>query len=128
MQSVEVHPLTEDPTKAWNILRRNQIYLKVKTKLPTKEPSDNRVRFVCMSDTHSLIHDISFDLPDGDVFIHAGNFTKGGDIEEVRNFNAWLGKFLCRFIYLNVKTTLNLIRINNSRNCNLIFVFLVFFL
>ncbi|KAI4469219.1 metallophosphoesterase [Holotrichia oblita] len=91
MQSIGVHPLTEDPTKAWDILRRNQKYIKVKTKLPAKEQSDNQVRFVCMSDTHSLIHDISFDIPDGDVFIHAGNFTKAGDIEEIVNFNAWLG-------------------------------------
>ena len=51
----------------------------------------DKVRFVCMSDTHSLIRNIMFDIPNGDVFIHAGDFTKCGQKDEVISFNKWLG-------------------------------------
>ena len=44
-----------------------------------------------MSDTHSLTSHIRFDVPDGDVFIHAGDFTKCGQLEEIVEFNEWLG-------------------------------------
>lgn len=60
-----------------------------------------QVRFVCMSDTHSLTPHIKFDIPDGDVFIHAGDFTRCGGEEEVVNFSNWIGESL-KF-YLNFK-------------------------
>lgn len=44
------------------------------------------------ADTHSLIHHIKFDIPDGDIFIHAGDFTKCGQKDEVIEFNTWLGR------------------------------------
>jgi predicted phosphodiesterase len=44
-----------------------------------------------MSDTHSLYHYIKFQVPAGDIFIHAGNFTAGGKPDEVVAFNEWLG-------------------------------------
>lgn len=44
-----------------------------------------------MSDTHSLYHNIKFQVPDGDIFIHAGNFSAGGKLDEVLFFNQWLG-------------------------------------
>nr|CAD7195259.1 unnamed protein product [Timema douglasi] len=50
------------------------------------------VRFVCMSDTHSLTPHIRFDIPYGDVFIHAGDFTRCGREEEVVDFNNWIGQ------------------------------------
>ena len=31
-------------------------------------------------------------IPEGDVFIHAGDFTRCGSVSEVRDFNAWLAK------------------------------------
>lgn len=45
-----------------------------------------------MSDTHSLTQYIKFEVPDGDVFIHAGDFTKCGNLQEVIDFNKWIGK------------------------------------
>lgn len=39
-----------------------------------------------------MIHHIKFDIPDGDIFIHAGDFTKCGQKEEVIEFNNWLAK------------------------------------
>ncbi|XP_067012199.1 metallophosphoesterase domain-containing protein 1 isoform X2 [Anabrus simplex] len=43
-----------------------------------------------MSDTHSLTPFIKFDIPPGDIFIHAGDFTRCGREEEVIDFNNWL--------------------------------------
>ena len=47
-----------------------------------------------MSDTHSLTQYIKFDIPPGDVFIHAGDFTKCGSLQEVIDFNNWIGNIL----------------------------------
>lgn len=44
-----------------------------------------------MSDTHSKIHLMKHGVPFGDIFIHAGDFTKCGEMEEVKQFNEWLG-------------------------------------
>lgn len=48
------------------------------------------MRFVVTSDTHTL-HD-RVGVPDGDVLLHAGDFTGRGLIPEVGAFNEWLGK------------------------------------
>jgi predicted phosphodiesterase len=53
-----------------------------------------QVRFVCISDTHSQVEnakDLPFTIPDGDVFLHAGDFTEWGEIGKVIEFNEWLG-------------------------------------
>ncbi len=49
------------------------------------------MKIVCISDTHSM-HDSIKNLPDGDVLIHAGDFTGKGDPDRVREFDEWLGK------------------------------------
>lgn len=46
------------------------------------------MRIVFMSDTHGR-HD-RFVVPDGDIFVHAGDFCRRGTLEEVREFNDWL--------------------------------------
>lgn len=46
------------------------------------------MRIVIISDTHNKAHMI--DLPEGDVLLHAGDFTNGGTVEELVRFNAWL--------------------------------------
>lgn len=88
---INVHPLTNKPTEVWKVLSKTQKTLKLNVKIPSKPVEPNKVRFVCMSDTHSLIRNLIFDVPDGDVFIHAGDFTKCGQKEEVVQFNNWLG-------------------------------------
>lgn len=50
------------------------------------------MRLVITSDTHGR-HDLMPDLPDGDVFVHAGDFMNSGLYpEEILSFNRWLGK------------------------------------
>ena len=34
------------------------------------------MRFVCTSDTHNQTDKCNFHIPDGDVLIHAGDFTQ----------------------------------------------------
>ena len=46
------------------------------------------MRFVCTSDSH-LMHD-RVPMPDGDVFIHAGDFTMRGELGEIARFNGFL--------------------------------------
>jgi predicted phosphohydrolase len=46
------------------------------------------MRFVLASDTHEYHGRI--DVPDGDVFIHAGDFTMVGDLRKVAAFGAWV--------------------------------------
>ena len=47
------------------------------------------MRLIITSDTHGS-HE-SLDVPDGDVFIHAGDFTNMGELYEIADFNEWLG-------------------------------------
>ncbi len=46
------------------------------------------MRIVAISDTHSLHQQVT--IPDGDLLIHAGDFTRRGREREIRRFNAWL--------------------------------------
>ena len=46
------------------------------------------MRLVLASDTHGLHDQIS--VPDGDVFIHAGDFTRTGELWEIAAFGTWI--------------------------------------
>jgi len=49
------------------------------------------VRIVCISDTHGYHRKL--DLPEGDILVHAGDFSRGrGSIDQVADFNDWLGE------------------------------------
>ncbi|CAG0906980.1 unnamed protein product [Cyprideis torosa] len=89
--ALKPHPLTSEPTKAWKKFQMEQKCMKIRVKPPTKPPDEDKVRFVCMSDTHSLTHKIRFPIPEGDVFLHAGDFTRCGTLKEVSAFNEWIG-------------------------------------
>jgi len=47
-------------------------------------------KIVCMADSHNFHHHVN--VPDGDILIHAGDFTMTGRLSEVVDFNEWLGK------------------------------------
>jgi Icc-related predicted phosphoesterase len=50
-----------------------------------------KLRLVLLSDTHQLHSEV--DVPDGDIFIHAGDFTMfSQSMEAVVDFNDWLGE------------------------------------
>src|SRR3954463_9775721 len=46
------------------------------------------MRIVAVADTH-LFHD-ELVIPDGDVFVHAGDLCRGGDLDELREAAAWI--------------------------------------
>ena len=53
------------------------------------------VRIVCISDTHELHRDLA--LPDGDLLIHAGDFTFWNHAAKIQDFNDWLGELPHRY-------------------------------
>ena len=55
---------------------------------------EDKVRFVCMSDTHCKEVQLSERIPPGDVYLHAGDFSNIGLPKEVENFNHFLGEFV----------------------------------
>lgn len=105
-QEIKVHALTNNPTAAWREISKTQKIIKLNVKIPSKTVEPDKVRFVCMSDTHSLIRNLIIDVPDGDVFIHAGDFTKCGQKEEVIQFNNWLGIIYMWFRFKRTSTFL----------------------
>jgi Icc-related predicted phosphoesterase len=59
---------------------------------PTRPPlSNTTLRLVLLSDTHQLHREV--DVPNGDILIHAGDFTLFSEsMESVADFNDWLGQ------------------------------------
>jgi Icc-related predicted phosphoesterase len=53
------------------------------------------LRLVAISDTHNLHENVV--VPEGDVLIHAGDFTGRGTLPEIEAFNAWLGDLPHRY-------------------------------
>jgi Icc-related predicted phosphoesterase len=49
------------------------------------------MKFVCVSDTHGKHRQIK-NIPDGDVFLHAGDITNFGELQILEDFNDWLGE------------------------------------
>lgn len=49
--------------------------------------SNAMTRIVCISDTHSRYH---FTLPDGNILVHAGDFSMTGEEKEVEKFLEYL--------------------------------------
>ena len=47
------------------------------------------MRLVCISDTHSLHHQMEHPLPKGDVLIHAGDISNKGGEKDVKDFIDW---------------------------------------
>ena len=92
LQPVEVNSLTETPQQLYNQLSETQAWktsYKTVQNLPSKAPKpEGHVRFVCISDTHNKHEKV--DLPDGDVLLHAGDFTWQGTQAEVENFCKFL--------------------------------------
>lgn len=87
---ITVHPLTNSPTAVWDQLSKTQKSTPLPIQNPSKPVEPGKVRIVCMSDTHSLTNCFKFDVPYGDILIHAGDFTHCGQECEVIKFNDWM--------------------------------------
>ncbi|MGH0122055.1 UNVERIFIED_CONTAM: hypothetical protein FKN15_001780 [Acipenser sinensis] len=93
--TVDVDEHSANPTQAFTFYNINQgrfqpPHVHMVDPLPHDAPKPpGYTRFVCISDTHSRTDAIQ--MPYGDVFIHAGDFTELGLPSEVKKFNDWLG-------------------------------------
>lgn len=69
-------------------------------RLPRNKPQNARPKkmklqgelskIVCISDTHGMHRNLN--VPDGDILIHAGDFTRYGNLSEAEDFNEWMGE------------------------------------
>uniref|UniRef100_A0A0N5APF7 Metallophos domain-containing protein n=1 Tax=Syphacia muris TaxID=451379 RepID=A0A0N5APF7_9BILA len=90
---VPAEPLAHKPIELWRrYMKQGRICEPAKMLRLNTPIYENKVRFVCISDTHEKLEEIAPMIPDGDVLIHAGDFTNYGDIGEVIKFNAEIGK------------------------------------
>lgn len=93
LKNLEPDKLSKRLKLAWNFYESRKIFKKVEGKdalmLP-QVPKHKKLRVVCISDTHS--HHNALKIPDGDILIHAGDFTYRGNLTELKNFNEFLGR------------------------------------
>lgn len=52
------------------------------------------MRLVCISDTHGRFPT----LPEGDVLVHAGDFSRRGDLADIVEFGKWLRSVPCKHV------------------------------
>lgn len=52
--------------------------------------TSQKLRIVCISDTHNASPGSGYTLPPGDILIHAGDLTNNGQPSEIRKALAWL--------------------------------------
>lgn len=55
------------------------------------------MKIVLISDTHTKHR--SLNLPDGDLLLHAGDMTYDGRLDDLQDFNTWLGEQAPRYTY-----------------------------
>lgn len=69
---------------------------------PTATAPTNRlnIQIVCISDTHGAHRQV--DIPNGDILIHGGDFTRYGNKDDAIDFNKWLGELKPRFQHIFV--------------------------
>lgn len=90
-EMIEIHPQTNNPTAAWQEMKKTQRVIKISMKPPNDEIPKNKMRIVALADTHSLHNSMKYDIPNGDVFIHAGDFSRCGESKEIQEFNEFVG-------------------------------------
>ncbi|KAK4892242.1 hypothetical protein LTR27_009251 [Elasticomyces elasticus] len=55
-------------------------------------PTHQKVRIVCISDTHNHAPGEGYTLPKGDILIHAGDLTNQGSLAEIKKTVEWIEK------------------------------------
>ncbi|XP_006819300.1 metallophosphoesterase domain-containing protein 1-like [Saccoglossus kowalevskii] len=86
---ITVDPDSTNPDKAWK--RMMCKYKKVKPLATSELRKEGYTRFVCVSDTHSKTdHRMMPPIPDGDILLHAGDFTMHSGVSEIDLFSKWL--------------------------------------
>ena len=81
-----------DPDRAWAVEKLRQKVESMPLLSGTSPKPPGHTRFVCISDTHGLTHKLPKALPEGDVLLHAGDFSNTGLPKEVDKFLAFLSE------------------------------------
>lgn len=103
-QKVCSHILTSDPNECYKYEKKEGRYknvYKVEAAM-TSERKVNSIRFVCISDTHTHTENLAEKLPDGDILIHAGDFTRSSTKRDIIKFNNFLGTIKERYKHIVV--------------------------
>ncbi|KAH3884570.1 metallophosphoesterase MPPED2-like [Dreissena polymorpha] len=79
-----------DPTLAWDKIKGKQNKQCVKPVDINLPVPDDRVRFVCISDTHTEWEQSGIHIPDGDILLHAGDMTMSGQKNELEIVKKYL--------------------------------------
>jgi len=109
---ITVDPDSDKPSKLWFSICKTETVKKVNPKVLQSQSQDNHLRFVCISDTHARMEQHpGYVIPDGDVLLHAGDFTDIGLPHQVEKFNEYLGDFHL-FILCVEKFICNCIKVN----------------
>ena len=61
-----------------------------KMQIDLKNENKNSIKVCCISDTHTFTDQL--DVGEGDILIHAGDFTFDGRFEEMKQFVDWFQK------------------------------------
>uniref|UniRef100_A0A8R1HLY1 Metallophos domain-containing protein n=2 Tax=Caenorhabditis japonica TaxID=281687 RepID=A0A8R1HLY1_CAEJA len=93
-QKSKIDPFAEN--ELWDILRPSRLQERIQKNAlgeVNSPPTDGTpyLKVVCISDTHEQLHNVS--VPDGDVLIHAGDFTNNGNDSELIKFNEEMARF-----------------------------------
>lgn len=75
---------------AWRLVWLSLRATRNRLLLSAPPPSQVGLRLVLISDTHGQHRRLK--IPEGDVLIHGGDFTRMGAEEDLTDFNAWLGE------------------------------------
>uniref|UniRef100_A0A915EPB2 Calcineurin-like phosphoesterase domain-containing protein n=1 Tax=Ditylenchus dipsaci TaxID=166011 RepID=A0A915EPB2_9BILA len=77
----------------WNqFMSKEKISRKISPLISLDAPiQPDKVRFVCISDTHEVLEKLLPKIPMGDVLLHSGDFTNFGSRKAIRAFNEQIG-------------------------------------
>lgn len=87
---IKVHELTNYPDKAWVKSKKGIKMSPVNKVALNTQVLKDKIRIVCISDTHDHTNDMTHNIPSGDILIHSGDFTRRGRNDEVRRFTNFL--------------------------------------
>jgi hypothetical protein len=80
-EKMKIEDSSQFPNEAWDKLKET---IKVddvpERDLVTDPRPDDVVRVVCVSDTHLKTSEMKYPVPDGDILIHAGDFSRRGHL------------------------------------------------
>eukprot|EP00038_Savillea_parva_P016149 m.16144 g.16144 ORF g.16144 m.16144 type:complete len:300 (-) comp3356_c0_seq2:90-989(-) len=79
-----------NPDTAWATLSAEREVVCAPTADNKTPQPPNTLRLVCVSDTHARHDELPSPLPNGDVLIHAGDFSSMGEAGQIEDFIQWM--------------------------------------